>query len=321
MLALIDNLAGAVLGMGGRRTRIFPGGWGDRDLVGSASDADLLSGPPAEIDIVWGRKEEHRGFRVTKGQFASPISESLPSAARVVPVERWEPAAGSERTVIMLPAWNDHGFIQRRRLASLLIAHRIATVMFDIPFYGARRVVGESEQAVRTVSDFMVMGHGALAEAHSLASSFASKGLTGFAGFSMGGNLAALASATSQSAVATAALAASYSPGPVYLEGVLRRAIAWEALGGPEQADSLREALGAVSVLNFEPRAYHRTAVVLAATSDGFVPLKASQQLAQHWGAELQAIPGGHASALWRHRPDMASAIADAFDRLGAHAP
>jgi predicted alpha/beta hydrolase family esterase len=113
-------------------------------------------------------------------------------------------------------------------------------------------------------------------------------------------------------------VAASHSPGPVYLDGVLSRAIDWRALGGQEQAEGLRTVLGAASALRYEPMPHHRQAVVVAAVADGFVPLDATRRLAEHWDAELRLLPGGHATALWRHRPSMAQAVVDSFQRLSA---
>ena len=218
--------------------------------------------------------------------------------------------------MILLPAWNEHGFEQRRTLASLLLGHGIGSVIFDVPLYGSRRVTSEREQAIRTVADFLLMGFGGIRDAMSLANTLQRP--HGFAGFSMGGNLAALAAAASPNPVAMAGLAASHSPGPVYLDGVLSNAIQWDALGGREVEPRLRELLTTASVLEYTPKGHHRSAVLLAAENDGFVPLDAARALADHWSAELRTLPGGHATALWRHRPTFAQAIADAVRRLEA---
>ncbi len=115
-----------------------------------------------------------------------------------------------------------------------------------------------------------------------------------------------------------AGMGASHSPGPVYLDGVLANAIVWDALGGRQAEPRLREFLTTASVLGFEPRPHHRSAVLLAAEDDGFVPFDAARALADHWSAEFRTLPGGHATALWRHLPTFAQAIADAFRRLDA---
>jgi pimeloyl-ACP methyl ester carboxylesterase len=293
---------------------MFPDGWGDQATLDMLNDPSLLSAPTPELDIVWGRKEEHRGHRLTRGQFVSPSAALLPPEARVVTFEQMEPSSGIAPLAVLLPAWNDHGFEQRRSIAALLLDHGVGSIIFDVPLYGSRRVTSERDQAIRTVADFAVMGFGGIRDALSVARTV--ERVRGFAGFSMGGNLAALAAAASPEPVAMAGLAASHSPGPVYLDGVLSNAIEWDALGGHDAEPRLRAFLTAASALAYEPRPHLRAAVLLAAAGDGFVPFDAARALADHWSAELRSLPGGHATALWRHRPTLARAIADAFGRL-----
>lgn len=312
----LDVAAGLLYGLGSSRHRVFPDGWGDRFAVAMLADQEIDVTAIRPADIVWGRKEERRGMRVRRGRFSSPLTPELPAEAGSVPVEMIEPGPGTESYVVIMPAWNDHGFEQRRRLAHMIVGHGIGSIMFDIPFYGARRLTGEKEQAIRTVGDFALMGVGAVKEALAIMASIS--GRMGVTGFSMGGNLAALVSAVVDDPVATSAVAASHSPGPVYLDGVLSRAIDWQALGGRSEADALRAVLSSASALHYEPKPHHEHAVVVAAARDGFVPLEASRQLSEHWGAELRMLPGGHATALWRHRPEMAKAVADSFERLSA---
>ena len=135
----LDRLAAVAFRVTPRVSTVFPEGWGDETQL------DLLATPqvvlePAPLDIVWSRKEEHPGYRVRRGQFLSPITALLPEPARLVPVEWIEPGAGGDRVCVLLPAWNDHGFAKRRRLAGGLAERGIATISFDIPLYGARRV-------------------------------------------------------------------------------------------------------------------------------------------------------------------------------------
>ncbi len=314
MAHIVDLAAGALLRFGPARSRVFPEGWGDELTLEMLRDPAQLTEPIPAADVVWGRKEEHRGHRITRGQFVSPCAPMLPPDARVVTIEQVEPSSGVAPLAILLPAWNDHGFEQRRKLAMLLLDRDVGSIMFDIPLYGSRRITSEAEQAIRTVSDFALMGVGAVRDALSLAA--ATRRPHGFAGFSMGGNLAALAAAASTRPAAMAGLAASHSPGPVYLDGVLSNAISWDALGGRSEAGRLRSILTAASVLAFEPKRHHAAAVLIAAEADGFVPFSAAEALAAHWQAEFRTVPGGHATALWRHRPTLADAIAASFRRL-----
>ena len=319
MTDFIDAGAGLLLRIGMRRSRVFPGGWGDPLTIETLSDPATILRRPDPISIIWGRKEERRGHRVIRGRFASPNAKMLPEQARAVTIEKIEPAKGSSPLIVLLPAWNDHGFARRRVLAGELLRHNIGSLIFDIAFYGTRRTTNTQDQAIQTVADFALMGVTAIKDAHAIAATV--DGPHGFAGFSMGGNLAALASATYGEPVATAALAASHSPGPVFLDGVLSNAVSWDALGGRQSAPQLRETLSSASVLNYDPHPHHAHAVLVAAENDGFVPFSAAAQLADHWGAELRTISGGHANALWRHSATLADAVHASCVRLDEARP
>jgi hypothetical protein len=221
----IDRLATVLMRLDRSRLGVFPDGWGDDDIVDRRHDLPAPDEPIADIDVVWGRKEEHRGVRVRRGTFASPAAEILPIDARAVPIELVQPSAESSRLVVLLPAWNDHGFETRRQLATLLADRGVGSLMFDIPFYGARRITRDGRQAIRTVAEFLLMGEGAIAEARSILGAMSVEHQVGVSGYSMGGNLAALVSSSVPFPVATSPQAASHSPGPVYLDGVLRTAV------------------------------------------------------------------------------------------------
>ncbi len=316
----LDRAASALMRVDRKRLGVFPEGWGDRLTLEVFDRLPTSSDPIQPIDVVWGRKEEHPGFRIRRGSFTSPAAELLAPESRVVPIEFMEPAAGTNRVVVLMPAWNDHGFATRRKLARLLVDRRVASVAFDIPFYGARRVVPAPGQAIRTVADFAVMGYAALHEARSLLALFGLDAQAGVSGYSMGGNLAALVSAGYPDAIATAPLAASHSPGPVYLDGILSGAIAWPALGGRGAATELRAMLGSATALAIPPLPHHSSAVLVAARRDGFVPADATLALARHWeGSELRWMDAGHATLLTRHRPALADAVVAAFERLRSH--
>lgn len=296
-------------------TIIFPDGWGDLgalEMVGR----DFTTGQPAEI--VWKPKMENRGTRVRRGLFASPTPGL--DDTRAVPVELMEPAAGTERVTVLMPAWNEEGFDRRRKLGTWLAARGIASAYFDIPFYGQRRRPAWRGSPIRTVLDFMLMGAGAVEEAHAvLAALTRDYAHMGVGGFSMGGTLAALVSATSPYPLATGLMAASHSPEPVYLRGSLRRAISWNALGGRSEAQRLSDTLGAVTVLSYEPPSHSAQAVLVAATSDGYVPPGEARAVADHWpGSVMRWLPGGHATLWWRHQDELADAIGESFDRLTA---
>ena len=308
----IDRLAGAVYTVSGGRLRLFPEGWGD-DL--SLFETTAL-GPPEAIDIDWSAESRLGGSVRRTGSFASPLGPLVPEAIREAKIELAEPVDGADRLVVLLPSWNDHGFGTRRKLAAELVRHGVASLALEIPLYGSRRVAPEPQQAIRSVADFGLMGYGAIVEARSLLAHFRQAHAVGVSGYSMGGNLAALASYV-PFPVATSPQAASHSPGPVYLDGTLRNGIDWRALGGRAKAPRLREVLGSVSALKTPPLPHHASAVLVGATRDGFVPRITTTDLAAHWpGAELRWVDAGHATLLWRHRPALAGAIVDCYQRL-----
>ncbi len=304
-----------------RRSRVFPSGWGDEAELALLDRVLTAADPVPAIDVGWGRKEEHPGFRLRRAVFPSPVAEVLPEPARVVSVEWVEPARGTRRTTVLLPAWNDEVFVVRRKLAVLLAERGVGSFIADIPFYGARRVTPDAHPALRTVGDFAVMAYGAVAEGRALVGLASRMGAAGVSGYSMGGNLAAYVSATMPRPVATAPLAASHGPGPVYLEGALRRAIVWNALGDRAEAGArLQAVLGGASVLHLPPLSHHPAAVVVSAGRDGFVHPSFSRELAAHWGAELRVVRGaGHGTLLWRHKRILVDAIVDSFDRVPRH--
>ncbi len=320
---LLDRAAIIGFHLSRKGTTVFPDGWGDETSLALLPTAGF-SHSISEMDIVWGRKEEHRGYRVRRGQATSPAADLLPPASRVVPLELVDPGVGSEQTCLLMPAWNEHGFERRRRLAAHLAARGIGSISFDIPFYGARRVTSADTQPIRTVADFALMGWGAVVEGLSLIATLSRERRVGVAGFSMGGNLAALIAALSPTRVAMAGMAASHSPGPVYLDGVLRHAIAWSSLGGEDTGEErLRRVLGSASVLSVAPLPHLAAAVLVIGERDGFVPRSASEALASHWpGSDLRVVRGaGHATLLWRHSIRLVEAAADSFDRLALLPP
>jgi pimeloyl-ACP methyl ester carboxylesterase len=229
------------------------------------------------------------------------------------------PEDGTDRIVVLMAAWNEHDSRARFGIARRLARQGIGSLVLENPYYGIRRPEGQDGQPIRTVSDFFRMGIGAVMEGRGLLTAIRDAGyVPGVAGYSMGGNISALVSSTMPFPIATAPLAASYSPSPVYLDGALRGGIAWDALGGESSAEPrLRAALLAASVLDRPAPVHARYAVLVSAQSDGYVPATATEALHAHWpGSELRWIPGGHATLLWFHKAAFAAAIADSFDRL-----
>ena len=311
----IDRLGGAIITHGPERLRFFGDGWGDLSTIDSAA---MPTGEPQPLEIEWVSEITDGGAVTSVGIFESP-ADVLPDHARHGAVTRILPEGGTNRMVVLMAAWNEHDSRARFAIAARLAGKGIGSLVLENPYYGIRRPAHLDGQPIRTVSDFFRMGIGAVKEGRGLLATVRDAGqMPGVAGYSMGGNISALVSSTMPFPVATAPLAAAYSPSPVYLDGALRGGIAWEALGGESAAEPrLREALLSASVLDLPAPPHARYAVLVSATSDGYVPPAATEMLHAHWpGSELRWVGGGHASLLWFHKGTLASAIATSFDRL-----
>ena len=311
----IDRAAAVMVRRGPKRLRIFPAGWGDPKYLEQLGDTSTLQEPPPSLDISWS-PTKHLGDRTIRdGRFAA-ITD-LPAPAQTATVRMVEPPGGTDRLCLLMAAWNDHGYNTRQHLADELLTRGIGSLIIEIPYYGSRRIVPEDEQPIPTVADFARMGVGAVAEGRALLHHFRAGYRMGVSGYSMGGNIGALVGAAAGFPVTMAPLAASHSPGPVFLDGVISNGIVWHALGGPDRAEDLRTALSSASVLSLPAPSWAAAAVMVAAESDGFITRSAVQRLHAHWpGSELRWRRGGHATLLWRQRAALAQAIADSFARL-----
>jgi dienelactone hydrolase len=311
----IDLVGGAIVAYGPDRLRFFTDGWGDLAMIG---DSAVPTGEPDPIAIEWVSETVDAGMEISVGIFESPASV-LPEHARHGAVTRIVPRSGTDRMVVMMAAWNEHDSRARFGIARRLAGSGVGSLVLENPYYGVRRPDEHDGQPIRTVDDFFRMGIGAVTEGRGLLATVRSSGyMPGVAGYSMGGNLAALVSSTMPFPVATAPLAASYSPSPVYLDGVLRSGIDWAALGGEDAAaPRLRRTLLAASVLDRPAPEHARHAILVSARSDGYVPPSATEALHAHWpGSELRWLGGGHATLLWFHKGALAAAVEDSFARL-----
>ncbi len=315
MMHPIDRAAAIMVRRGPERLRVFPGGWGDVAYIEQLGNTELLLSEPPDIEISWTRRKHLTDRTVCDGRFEAPTD--VPDKAALAKVRLIEPPGGTDRLCLLMAAWNDHGYDTRQLLADELIQRDIGSLILEIPYYGSRRIAGPEEQPIPTVADFARMGLGAVTEGRALLHHFRNRYQLGVSGYSMGGNIGALVGAAAGFAVAMAPLAASHSPGPVFLDGVISNGIEWDALGGRNQEDRLRTALSSVSVLNVPAPPWASSAVMVIGRSDGFIPRSAAEALHGHWpGSELRRRPGGHATVLWRQRAALADAIEDSFTRL-----
>jgi len=294
---------------------LFSDGWGDEGVLDALENSMPVGKDPEPIEVEGSLITETTSRRVTRLRFRSPAARFLPKSSEVVSALLVEPRDARGIT-IMLAAFNDHGFATRLRLGQVPLAAGQVLLILENPFYGSRQPEPGS-QPMRQVSDVLLMGFSAVKEAQSLASFFGKTQPITYAGYSMGGNIAALAAATSIAPAGCAALAASHSPGPVFADGMLRGAIDWLALGGGQQRDKIRGVLGRGSVLNYAAPHHHAPALIVGVSDDGYIPTQTTSDLAHHWPlAELRWMGGGHASALFRRKAELGGYILEAADRF-----
>ncbi len=321
----LDRVVGTLVAPRKSSLRLFHDGWGDPDLYAYFRYGPLRAPVDFGVEVRWDRSLPGRADRVWDGQFTSPAPH-LPPTARTSHVRLLVPDGPCRRVCVLMSAWNDHGFAARLPLARRLAGYGIATLMFENPYFGRRRPLGNGHP-VATVVDFAVMAYASVNEGRAVVAWLGDHGLPGrdgepitigVAGFSMGGNIAGAISATAPFPVATAALAASHSPGPLFSEGVMSLVVDWDALDDrPEHREELVTFLTRLSVLNYPAPAHAPQAVLLAGRADGFIPIETVLAFHHHWeGSELRWTNEGHATLRFLRSPSLGRTVRDAFDRF-----
>ncbi len=315
----LDAVSGRALARTPPGKRVFRRGWGDPDAMEAYLEESAATVPIPDIPIEEGPEWQDDSLTARDLCFESP-GRFLPEASRLARARLVKGPGEPDRLVVIMAAWNDHGYRGRRRLVRDLADRGIASVMLEQPFYGERRTRSDEEQPITTVADFMWMGRSAVLEGRVLADHFRRRGhRVGVTGYSMGGNMAGFLAATMPFPVAPALLAAPFSPGPPFLHGILQTTIDWEALGGdtPETRHRLSEALHSASILRFPAPIHTQAAVLVAATRDGYVPTASVQAVHRHWpGSVVEWVNAGHGTLLWFNRERLVEAVVRAFDRL-----
>ncbi len=301
------------------RKRPFSLGWGDLGLVEWYLANARVVPPIASIDVRVRPARRSGSVVVRDLEFESPF-DLLPKRSRLVRARWLTTHPEPERVVVLHAAWNDEDYRTRGRIARDLLARGIASVMPEHPLYGNRRRAPYLETPVPLVSDFCLMGRGGVLEGRSLVRHLLDAGYAvGVSGYSMGGNIAGFVGTLVDVPVAVSATAVSYSAGPPFMSGLLRKTIAWDALGGerPEVVDRISSVLHAGSLLDHPPPAHLASAVLLAGTRDGFVPTAATQAIHRHWkGSKMDWVNAGHASLLLTKRDRIVQTVVESFERL-----
>lgn len=295
------------------RSPSFLDGWGDAHQLEMALDGRWSQIKARPGQIRWQRTQSRRGVTVRDGLFESP-ERGLPDESRVAKVRLVEPIGPSRGLAVALPSWGDDAWATRERVYGRAIRRGISVLMLENPLYGSRRREGQEGTGLRTVSDFVLMGRAIMREALALLGWARDAGYAqvGLAGYSMGGQMAALTAAISPEPVRIAMIAPSASPNTVFVDGPLRADVAWDRLG-PGAADRLRELMGALSVLALPPPRDAERAVLVGTRSDAFVLPGDVGAIARHWGAEPRWLNDGHVSVITLRARAVGQALIDAF--------
>jgi hypothetical protein len=256
------------------------------------------------------------------GSFDSP-ERRLPSGRRAR-VRLLEPERPADAAVLLMASSGDQGFAARETFVAPLVRRGLAALLLENPFYGNRRPVGQAGSAVQTVSDLALMAFAAVREGRALLAWLSGRhARVGVAGYSMGGQMAAMIAAASPSPLAVAALAPSANPATVFVRGYLRHAVDLDALGGPEARTLLDARLRRFDVRALPPPPRGSSMVVVAGRRDGIVEPADPVAIAEHWGADLRWLEAGHVSAVLFHAEALRRAVWDVLagtPGLRAHA-
>lgn len=285
----------------------FCDGWGDDRLIAAtmAAFASPPAAPGALADASWTSEGPARDVT-----WSSPVAHALPEASRTARARVLEPRR-VRGTVVLLASTGDVGYARRSRLGAPLVEDGVRVVMLENPFYGPRRPPTQRDVEVRTVAELAVMGWGAAEEGRQLAACFAADGPVVVAGYSMGGQMAAIAAARATFPLGVVAAAAPVSARTVFVDGVLSRVTAWDALGHDRKR--LVGILDGPSLLRAaRPRG---PAVVLGGTHDRYVPPHAVARLAHHWDVPVRWMRGGHVTGFVLGQRALRRAMLDALGR------
>lgn len=294
----------------------FERGWGDPSLLERPLDGHEGWSEARAVTPRWTRARVHGELRILDGEIESP-EELLPLESQKARVRVLSPRTGRAGALaVALAAWNDEGWEARRRMLGAAVREGVAVVLLENAFYGARRRVGQRGSRVSSVSDFVVMGRATVRESHALLAWARAEGYerVGVVGYSMGGQMAAMSAALAPWPVHVVAMAPAVTPASVFLDGPLRRDVAWAALG--EQAvPRLRRVLTSLSVLGLPPVAAPHLATLVGTRHDAIVPPEDAIAIARHWRIAPRWLEDGHVSAIALRPRALAQAVVDTFAR------
>jgi hypothetical protein len=292
----------------------FQDGWGESALLDSPfGDRD---GPPAApAPIRWTRTRTKGPIHVLEGSFESEET-ALPRECRTARVRLISPRGKRGAVCIVFAAWGDETFAMRERMFSGVLEHGISLLLFENPFYGSRRRIGQTLSRLCTVSDFVLMGRAAIRDSHALFAWAKADGFDriGVAGYSMGGQMSAMSAALASFPMVTVAMAPAASAASVFLDGPLRRDLDWRSLGADGET-KLRALFGSLSVLELPRPIEPGWAVLVGTKRDLIVKPDDVRAIGKYWGVHPRWLDDGHVSAAAFRGHALSQAIVDGFAR------
>ncbi|MCA9598645.1 MAG: alpha/beta hydrolase family protein [Myxococcales bacterium] len=313
------------------RIKLYRSGFGDRTRLGrwvdEIAEYDRDVELPELSELLGQRERVHGLLRRRRLRFASPAARRLPRESAFIEAELLSPVRHAPRgACVLLAATGEEGFARRRRFAAPLVRAGIAVLSLENPFYGSRRPRGQIGPVLRTVEEQFAMNLSTVDEARALLAWLQRQGHSrlGVSGYSQGGMMAAFVGALSNAPVACVPRGAGDRARAVFMESALSRSVDWAALA--RDAGSAAEArahfdrcLEPVRLSRHVAPLSPRSAIVVAARHDGFVPAAESEALHAHWpGSELRMLESGHVTAALFQAREHRHAIVDAFERLNA---
>ncbi|MEM7184341.1 MAG: alpha/beta hydrolase family protein [Spirochaetota bacterium] len=327
------------------RNAFFQKGWGDHSSLGyllATEPSDIHLRPVKEISVNWQREKQEKGLLVRSGNFTSPFEFTyeigkertiitLPQESQKASVLKVLPKEYTLETPIAIhfAATGDQGFTRRKHSLAIPLARQgIGSIILENPFYGIRRPQGQKGDSLEDFTSFLRMSRAATDEGIALIHylrqtiGFTTLGVTGV---SMGGYIALTVAARCNTELATAACIPCHSASPVYVDGLLSRACAWQDLQEelPPEKDArkyMRQILEMSDIRNFPLPLCPQAAVIVGAKKDGYIPNFSTHIIHKYWsGSTLRWINTGHVGSFLFHRKDFQQAIIDSFRALKKH--
>ena len=306
-----------------RASSFYRRGWGDRSAFDVFWEEVRHRREPTAVTPALKRRRFPvlgvLGARAYEGEFPSPAS-FLPREAARARVRVYLPAPRDRvrGVCVHLGALGEQTFARREWLARELVKSGIGAVLLETPYHGSRRPVIERDGGIHSVAEQMWLGAAIVAESAALLGWLRADGYrVAVSGFSMGGSFAAYTAVRLPWPIDLVAAGMPMSGSHVAAQGLLRRLVCWEALGGAHDGPTaLTQAFDSVALHRLGPPVDASRAHFIGFRRDGIVPAESVRALQAHWpGSRISWIDTGHVVGFLRSHHALADGIHGAFAR------